>query len=84
MIARQGLDKFYRIEKGLHIPGAKELARIIFTFDGCPKAEQKRHYGVSGNTYLALIEFFLHLRWQSLLVFDQSIEPHATFFAYSY
>lgn len=32
MIARQGLDKFYRIEKGLRIPGAKELAGIYFYF----------------------------------------------------
>jgi acyl-homoserine lactone acylase PvdQ len=48
---------------------------IIFAFNARPERGQQRLYGVSGNTYVAVVEFAPRVRARSLLVLGESADP---------
>jgi acyl-homoserine lactone acylase PvdQ len=72
-------EKFDDAKPSVPIPGASGLTGSLFAFGTRREAGQKRRYGISGNTYLAVVEFSPRLRARSLLVFGQSADaksPH--------
>lgn len=68
-------EKFDDSKLSVPIPGANGQTGSVFTFGTRREAGQKRRYGVSGNTYLAVIEFAPKVKRRSLLVFGQSADP---------
>ncbi len=57
------------------VAGGPGPVGIVFNFYTRPEEGQKRRYGVSGNTYVSVIEFGPEVRARSLLVFGQSADP---------
>jgi acyl-homoserine lactone acylase PvdQ len=74
------LEKFDDAKPSVPVPGASGLAGSLFTFNTRRDAGQKRRYGVSGNSYLAVVEFAPRVRASSLLVFGQSADPKSPHF----
>lgn len=73
-------EKFDDSKPSVPVPGASGFTGSIFTFYSRREAGQKRRYGVSGNTYLAVVEFAPRVRARSLLVFGQSADPKSPHF----
>jgi acyl-homoserine-lactone acylase len=73
-------EKFLDSKTSVPIPGANGQTGSIFTFGTRREAGQKRRYGVSGNSYLAVIEFGPQVKRRSLLVFGQSADPSSPHF----
>ncbi|HEX8288431.1 MAG TPA: penicillin acylase family protein [Pyrinomonadaceae bacterium] len=73
-------EKFDDAKPSVSIPGATGLVGTIFTFNTRRDAGQKRRYGVSGNSYLAIVEFAPRVSARSLLVFGQSANPNSPHF----
>jgi len=69
------LEKFDDAKPSLPVPGASGQPGSLFTFNTRRDAGQKRRYGISGNSYVAVIEFSPRVRARSLLVFGQSADP---------
>ncbi|MBA3634632.1 MAG: penicillin acylase family protein [Acidobacteria bacterium] len=74
------LEKFDDAKPSLPVPGASGLAGSLFTFNTRRDAGQKRRYGISGNSYLAIVEFSPRVKRHSLLVFGQSADPKSPHF----
>jgi acyl-homoserine lactone acylase PvdQ len=74
------LEKFDDAKPSVPVPGASGLAGSLFTFNTRRDAGQKRRYGISGNSYLAVVEFSPRVRARSLLVFGQSADPKSPHF----
>ena len=74
------LEKFDDEKPSVPVPGASGLAGSLFTFNTRREAGQKRRYGISGNSYLAVIEFSPRVKRRSLLVFGQSADPKSPHF----
>ncbi len=74
------LEKFDDAKPSVPVPGASGLAGSLFTFNTRRDAGQKRRYGISGNSYLAIVEFAPRVRARSLLVFGQSADPKSPHF----
>jgi acyl-homoserine lactone acylase PvdQ len=74
------LEKFDDAKPSVPVPGASGLAGTLFTFNTRRDTGQKRRYGVSGNSYLAVVEFSPRVRAHSLLVFGQSADPKSPHF----
>ncbi|MCA1622376.1 MAG: penicillin acylase family protein [Acidobacteria bacterium] len=74
------LEKFDDAKPSLPVPGASGQAGSLFTFNTRREAGQKRRYGISGNSYLAVVEFSPRVRARSLLVFGQSADPKSPHF----
>jgi acyl-homoserine-lactone acylase len=70
-----GRETFRDDRPSVPVPGAPGWAGLVFTFVANPVAGQKRRYGVSGHTYVAVVEFARPVRARSLLVFGQSGDP---------
>jgi acyl-homoserine lactone acylase PvdQ len=73
-------EKFDDARLSVPIPGASGLTGSIFTFGTRRESGQKRRYGISGNSYLAVVEFGPRARARSLLVFGQSADPKSPHF----
>ncbi len=72
-------ERFDDRKPSVPVPGANGATGIIFTFGARRDRGQKRRYGVSGNSYIAVVEFAPRVRARSLLVFGQSAHtgsPH--------
>jgi len=74
------LEKFDDAKRSVPVPGATGQAGTLFTFNSRREAGQKRRYGISGNSYLAVVEFSPRVRARSLLVFGQSADPKSPHF----
>jgi penicillin amidase len=74
------LEKFDDMKSSVPVPGASGLAGTLFTFNTRRDAGQKRRYGISGNSYLAVVEFAPLVRARSLLVFGQIADPKSPHF----
>jgi penicillin amidase len=74
------LEKFDDAKLSFPVPGASGQAGSVFTFNTRREAGQKRRYGVSGNSYLAVIEFSPRVKRHSLLVFGQNADPKSPHF----
>ena len=57
------------------VAGGPGTAGIVFTYNARAEKEQKRRYGISGNTFVAAVEFAQQPRAVSLLVLGQSADP---------
>src|SRR5262245_6658842 len=57
------------------VAGGPGAAGLVFTYNARAEIGQKRHYGTSGNTFVAVIEFGKQIRARSVLVFGQSADP---------
>lgn len=73
-------EKFDDSKPSVPIPGASSFVGNIFTFGTRREAGQKRRYGVSGNSFLAVVEFGPRVKARSLLVFGQSADPKSPHF----
>ncbi len=73
-------EKFDDAKPSVPVPGASGLAGTLFTFNTRREAGQKQRYGVSGNSYLAVVEFSPRVRARSLLVFGQIADPKSPHF----
>ncbi len=74
------LEKFDDAKPSVAVPGASGLAGTLFTFNTRRDAGQKRRYGISGNSYLAVVEFAPRVRARSLLVFGEIADPKSPHF----
>lgn len=74
------LEKFDDAKPSVPVAGASGLAGSLFTFNTRRDAGQKRRCGISGNSYLAVVEFAPRVRADSLLVFGQSADPKSPHF----
>ncbi len=74
------LEKFDDAKPSVPVPGASGQPGSLFTFNTRREAGQKRRYGVSGNSYLAVVEFSPRVRARSLLVLGQSADPKSPHF----
>jgi acyl-homoserine lactone acylase PvdQ len=73
-------EKFDDAKPSVPVPGASGQAGSLFTFNTRRDAGQKRRYGISGNSYLAVVEFSPRVKRRSLLVFGQSAAPKSPHF----
>lgn len=59
----------------LPVVGGPGSAGLIFTYNTRSEPGQRRRYGVSGNSWVAVVEFGPRVRARSVLVFGQSADP---------
>jgi len=57
------------------VAGGPSAAGLVFTYNARAEKGQKRRYGTSGNTFVAVVEFGKQIRARSVLVFGQSADP---------
>ncbi len=69
------LENFSDARPSLPVPGAPGDVGLVFAFRNRAAEGQKRRYGVSGDSYVAVVEFAPRIRTRSLLVFGQSADP---------
>src|SRR5262249_37782983 len=62
------------------VPGAPSFSGTILTFGTRGSPGQKRNYGITGDTYIAVVEFGKKPVARSLLVFGQSADPNSKHF----
>ena len=59
------------------VAGGPSRVGMAFTFNARPEKNQKRRYGTTGNSFVAVVEFGPKLRAQSILVLGQSADPQS-------
>jgi len=64
----------------LPVPGAQGQVGIAFVFNAPPRQDTKRNYGISGNSYVAVVEFGKEVRGHSIVTFGQSGDPASPHF----
>lgn len=74
------LEKFDDSKPSVPVAGASGFTGNIFTFGTRRETNQKRRYGVSGGSYIAVVEFSPRVKARSLLVFGQSADPKSAHF----
>ncbi|MFZ4794531.1 MAG: penicillin acylase family protein [Blastocatellia bacterium] len=62
------------------VAGGPGTAGMVFTFNARPEKGQVRRYGISGNSFVAVVEFGKQLRARSILVFGQTGDPRSNHF----
>ncbi len=62
------------------VAGAPGWAGAMFTFYTRSVQGQRRHYGVAGNTYVAVVEFGPEVKARSLHTFGASADPQSPHF----
>jgi acyl-homoserine lactone acylase PvdQ len=70
-----GNEPFSDAKKSWPVRGGPGSAGIIFTYNTRRENGQRRRYGISGNSFVAVVEFGKRLRAQSVLVFGQRADP---------
>jgi penicillin amidase len=75
-----GEEPFSDEKSSLPVPGGPSAAGVVFTFNAPPARDQKRRYGVSGNSYVAVVEFGRRPRAFSIVTFGQSADPNSPHF----
>ena len=74
-------EPFSDARPSVAVPGAPSFSGTVFTFGTREVADQKRWYGVVGDTYVSVVEFAKEPVARSLLVNGQSADaasPHYT------
>jgi acyl-homoserine-lactone acylase len=69
------VEKFNDAKPSVPIAGANGQTGCILTFGTRREDGQKKRYGISGNSYLAVVEFGPRVKRRSLLVFGQDADP---------
>ena len=62
------------------VAGGPGTAGMVFTFNARPEKGQVRRYGISGNSFVAVVEFGKQIRARSILVFGQTADPRSNHF----
>ncbi|MBI3405433.1 MAG: penicillin acylase family protein [Acidobacteria bacterium] len=70
-----GEDAFSDALPSLAVPGGPSAAGLVFTFNATQTPELKRRYGISGNSYVAVVEFGRKVQAQSIVTFGQTADP---------
>lgn len=73
-------EKFDDSKMSLSVPGTNGQVGSVLTFGSRRETGQKKRYGISGNSYLAVVEFGKRVNSRSLLVFGQSADPNSPHF----
>jgi acyl-homoserine-lactone acylase len=76
-IHTSGEEPFSDARLSWPVAGGPGSAGIVFTYNTRAEKGQQRRYGISGNTFVAVVEFGPQLRAQSILVFGQSADPQS-------
>lgn len=76
-IYTSGEEPFSDARLSWPVAGGPGSAGIVFTYNTRAEKGQQRRYGISGNTFVAVVEFGPQLRAQSILVFGQSADPQS-------
>jgi len=74
-VSTSGEEPFRDDRPSLPVVGGPGSAGMIFTYNTRSEPGQKRRYGVSGNSWVAVVEFGPRIRARSVLVFGQSADP---------
>ena len=69
------LEKFNDQKISLPVGAVPGTMGSLFAFNSRNEAGQKRMYGISGNTYVAVIEFGKRIKAKSIMYFGQSAKP---------
>jgi len=73
-------EPFSDAKPSVPVVGARGTLGTVFAFTATQPAGQKRMYGTSGNTYVAVLEFGKKLRSQSIVTLGQSANPESPHF----
>ncbi len=76
-IDSSGDQPFSDQRPSLPVAGGPGTAGIVFTYNTRPEKGQSRRYGISGNSFVAVVEFGPTVTARSVLVFGQSADPHS-------
>jgi acyl-homoserine lactone acylase PvdQ len=74
------LEQFSDARPSLPVAGAPTFTGTVFTFGTREVPGQKRRYGVSGDSFIAVVEFGRKPEARSLLVFGESADPASPHF----
>ena len=69
------LEKFDDNKQSLPIGAVPSAMGSLFAVSSRPGVQQKRMYGVAGNSYSAIIEFGKKIKAKSIMYFGQSADP---------
>ncbi|MFL6208489.1 MAG: penicillin acylase family protein [Pyrinomonadaceae bacterium] len=72
-----GQEPFSDERVSLPVAGGASALGNVFTFNAPPAQGLKRRYGVSGNTYVSVVEFAPRVRARSIVTFGQSADPRS-------
>jgi acyl-homoserine-lactone acylase len=61
--------------QSLATAGGEPMFGIVFAFAADPVKDQKRRYGVFGDSYVSVVEFSPEIKARSVLVFGESGDP---------
>jgi acyl-homoserine lactone acylase PvdQ len=70
-----GEEPFSDEMPSLPVRGGPSPAGLVFTYNAPATKETRRRYGVSGNSYVAVVEFGRKPRARSIVTFGQSADP---------
>ena len=79
-IHTNGDEPFSDARQSWPVAGGPTGAGLVFTFNTRAEKGQQRRYGISGNSFVAVVEFGPQPRAQSILVFGQSADPQSPHF----
>ncbi|NBO65673.1 MAG: hypothetical protein EBU88_12685 [Acidobacteria bacterium] len=79
-IASSGEELFSDHRPSYPVAGGPGAAGLVFTYNARSEKGQLRRYGISGNTFVAVVEFGKQVRARSILVFGQTADPQSPHF----
>jgi acyl-homoserine-lactone acylase len=74
-IHSSGAEPFRDDAPSLPVPGADSWTGVIFRFTTQPGPDGRRRYGVSGHTWVSIVELRPEVRSRSIVQFGQSADP---------
>jgi acyl-homoserine-lactone acylase len=76
-----GVPAFSDDRPSLPLPAVNENDGAVFTLNAVPGAQDKRRYGVHGDTYVSVVEFGPQTRALSVMTFGESGDSTSAHFA---
>jgi acyl-homoserine-lactone acylase len=70
-----GEETFSDSRQSLATAGGEPMFGIVFAFAADPVKDQKRRYGVFGDSFVSVVEFSPAIKARSILVFGESGDP---------
>ncbi len=74
-IHTSGEEPFSDLKPSYPVMGGPGAAGMIFTYNARAEKGQARRFGISGNSFVAVVEFGAQVKARSILVFGQSADP---------
>jgi acyl-homoserine lactone acylase PvdQ len=75
-----GASGFSDERPSLAVPGGWGTAGVLFTFYAPPRAGTRRRYGISGSSFLSVVELGEQVKASSVVPFGQSADPRSPHF----